>query len=167
MTRLIERAKVRRHEGKNAETGRFVTFSPSHVLTLLVVSMLAIGTAAVGLTQLPSDLRVADVRCEYLTDPLGIDVVQPRLSWKLESQWRGQKQTAYQVLVASEEKLLAGGQGRPVGFGQGRVRPVDSRRLCGQAARVADAVLLEGAGLGQGRQAHAVQQRRPSGRWAC
>ena len=74
------------------------------------------------------------MRCEYLTDPLGIDVVQPRLSWKLESQWRGQKQTAYQVLVASEEKLLAGGQGRPVGLGQGRVRPVDSRRLRGQGA---------------------------------
>ena len=110
MTRLIERAKARRHEGKNAENRPLLTFSPSHVLTLLVVAMLAIGTAAVGLAQLPSDLRVADVRCEYLTDPLGIDVVQPRLNWKLESQWRGQKQTAYQVFVASEEKLLREGK---------------------------------------------------------
>ncbi len=58
------------------------------------------------LTQLPSDVRVTNLRCEYSADPLGIDVVQPRLSWKLDSPWRGQKQTAYQVLVASEEKRL-------------------------------------------------------------
>ena len=66
--------------------------------------------AGVGFAQLPSDVRVADLRCEYLADPLGIDVVQPRLSWKLEAQWRGQRQTAYQVLVAGEEKLLREGK---------------------------------------------------------
>ena len=102
MNRLVQKTKVRRHEEKNARRWRLLTF--------FLVSMLVIGTAAVGLAQLPSDLRVADLRCEYLTDPLGIDVVQPRLSWKLESQWRGQKQTAYQVLVASEEKLLREGK---------------------------------------------------------
>jgi alpha-L-rhamnosidase len=42
-----------------------------------------------------------DLRTEYLVDPLGIDVTQPRLSWTLSSARRGEKQTAYQVLVAS------------------------------------------------------------------
>ena len=28
-------------------------------------------------------LAVADLRCEYLTDPLGIDTPNPRFSWKL------------------------------------------------------------------------------------
>jgi alpha-L-rhamnosidase len=55
-------------------------------------------------------LRVYDPRCEYLVDPLGIDVRKPRFSWKLDSARPGQLQTAYQVLVASSlEKLTANG----------------------------------------------------------
>jgi alpha-L-rhamnosidase len=56
------------------------------------------------------DLRINDLRCEYLADPLGIDVARPRLSWKLRSSWRGQKQTAYQVLVATSTETLDGGR---------------------------------------------------------
>ena len=46
-------------------------------------------------------------RCEYLRDPASIDVLRPRLSWILQSHERGQRQTAYQVLVASALELLA------------------------------------------------------------
>jgi hypothetical protein len=53
-----------------------------------------------------ADWRVTDPRCEYGTDPLGVDVPAPRLSWKLESQTQGQKQTACQILVASSRTLL-------------------------------------------------------------
>jgi alpha-L-rhamnosidase len=49
---------------------------------------------------------VANLRCEYLANPLGIDVAKPRLSWKIESDKRGHKQVAYQVLVASSEVEL-------------------------------------------------------------
>jgi hypothetical protein len=53
---------------------------------------------------------VANLRCEYLDNPLGIDVAKPRLSWviaDLKSEIpRGLKQTAYQVLVASSEAQL-------------------------------------------------------------
>lgn len=52
-----------------------------------------------------------NLRCEYLADPLGIDAVQPRLSWIITSDRRGERQTAYQVLVASSAKLLADQQG--------------------------------------------------------
>ena len=51
-------------------------------------------------------LQVDDLRCEYLHEPLGIDEPQPRLSWTLKSQQRGQRQTAYQVLVASSPEAL-------------------------------------------------------------
>ncbi len=51
------------------------------------------------------------LRCEYLTSPLGIDVRQPRLSWILNSPQRGQKQTAYQIVVASSAERLAQDQG--------------------------------------------------------
>ncbi|MCS6950882.1 MAG: family 78 glycoside hydrolase catalytic domain, partial [bacterium] len=51
-------------------------------------------------------LLAIDLRCEYLTRPLGIDVAQPRLSWTLWSRERGQRQTAYRILVASAPDLL-------------------------------------------------------------
>ncbi|MDB6121104.1 MAG: putative alpha-L-rhamnosidase [Pedosphaera sp.] len=54
---------------------------------------------------------VARMRCEHLQDPLGIDVVKPRLSWILTSTNRGCHQTAYQVLVASSPAILAQNQG--------------------------------------------------------
>ncbi|MGB2824433.1 MAG: family 78 glycoside hydrolase catalytic domain, partial [Phycisphaerae bacterium] len=51
------------------------------------------------------------LRCEYRIDPLGIDVKRPRLSWIVESDRRCQKQTAYRILVASSEVLLAADKG--------------------------------------------------------
>ena len=49
------------------------------------------------------------LRCEYASDPIGIDSLQPRLSWTLRSDERGQVQSAYQILVAaSREDLLQG-----------------------------------------------------------
>jgi alpha-L-rhamnosidase len=50
---------------------------------------------------------VAHLRCEYRDTPLGIDTPQPRLSWAIESDQRGERQTAYQILVASSPALLA------------------------------------------------------------
>jgi hypothetical protein len=47
------------------------------------------------------------LRCEYRVDPLGIDVVHPRLSWVLESDERDQAQTGYQILVATSVDKLS------------------------------------------------------------
>ena len=57
-----------------------------------------------------SGLRPVRLRCEYLANPLGIDVREPRLSWALESEQNGHTQTAYRILAASSEQLLAAGQ---------------------------------------------------------
>ena len=53
-----------------------------------------------------SELKITKLRCEYLKNPLGIDAVKPRLSWILESSDRGQKQTAYRIIVSSSEENL-------------------------------------------------------------
>lgn len=45
-------------------------------------------------------------RCELLQDPLGIDVLKPRLSWEIISDQRNVKQTAYHILVASSAEKL-------------------------------------------------------------
>ena len=57
--------------------------------------------------QTTTNLSVADLKCEYAIDPLGVDVAQPRLFWRIASSERGQRQTAYQILVASSNELLA------------------------------------------------------------
>lgn len=57
-----------------------------------------------------SSATLADVRCEYRVDPLGIESAAPRLSWIARTEARGWRQSAYQILVASEpEKLEEGG----------------------------------------------------------
>ena len=56
-------------------------------------------------------LAPAYLRCEYLSEPLGLDEPAPRLSWVVESGQRGQRQTAWRVLVAGTEKLLGQDQG--------------------------------------------------------
>jgi alpha-L-rhamnosidase len=58
-----------------------------------------------------TELKVTHLRCEYLRNPLGIDVLHPRLSWVLESPVRGQKQTAYRIIVASSEENLKKNKG--------------------------------------------------------
>jgi len=47
-----------------------------------------------------------NLRCEYLVNPTGIDVIEPRLSWILKSERRAETQSAYQILVASSDELL-------------------------------------------------------------
>lgn len=74
--------------------------------TIILAQWIAVSSVGAGLPQLGSDVRIMDLRCEYLSNPLGVDTAQPRLSWKLESRWRGQRQTAYQILVAGSEKML-------------------------------------------------------------
>jgi hypothetical protein len=54
---------------------------------------------------------VEGLRCEYLSNPLGIDVEKPRLSWMLTPGPRGRQQNAYQVLAASSQANLQQNKG--------------------------------------------------------
>ena len=72
-------------------------------LFLVIIAALYF-TAANGLT-------IQNLRCEYRTNPAGIDIVNPRLSWIIESTQRGERQTAYQILVAQTAEQLARNKG--------------------------------------------------------
>ena len=48
-----------------------------------------------------TNLSIAKLRLEYLVDPQGLDVLQPRFSWIVSSNARSQVQSAYRILVAS------------------------------------------------------------------
>ncbi|MCC5804686.1 MAG: hypothetical protein JJU00_00030 [Opitutales bacterium] len=76
-----------------------------------------------------ADTRIVGLRCEYSPDPLGIDVAEPRLYWRMESDERGQRQTAWRILVASSPDRLARDEGDL--WDSGRVDPlfgIDSPR---------------------------------------
>ena len=53
----------------------------------------------------------ADLRCQYRANPIGIDNPRPRLSWTMDGNSRGEKQTAYRVLVAASRAELDANQG--------------------------------------------------------
>jgi alpha-L-rhamnosidase len=51
-------------------------------------------------------VNVNHLSIEYLSNPIGIDVTEPRFSWVIETKERDVHQTAYQILVATSiEKL--------------------------------------------------------------
>ena len=74
---------------------------------MLICSCLSMSFAA---TLTPNRLRV-----EYMVEPRGVDEPQPRFSWALASDDRGQAQTAYQIVVKSEDA------GSTVVFDSGKV----------------------------------------------
>ncbi|MCZ6658967.1 MAG: family 78 glycoside hydrolase catalytic domain [Gammaproteobacteria bacterium] len=48
------------------------------------------------------------LRCEYLTNPLGIDELRPRLSWWVTDDRPAELQTSYHVLVGRDREALQG-----------------------------------------------------------
>ena len=69
------------------------------LMLLLIACSLAWGGQSRG-------IFVDRPRCEYAENPLGVDSTVPRFSWILESPERGQSQTAYRILVASNPTAL-------------------------------------------------------------
>jgi Neutral trehalase len=57
------------------------------------------------------NISLSSLRCEMMTNPQGIDAVQPRLSWQIAGTSRGIDQIAYRILVASTPELLAANKG--------------------------------------------------------
>ena len=78
---------------------------PAFALTLssLPISALCLAASA-------APLQITRLRCEYKDAPRAIDAVHPRLSWQLESETRGEKQTAYEILAARNPAALAVGR---------------------------------------------------------
>jgi alpha-L-rhamnosidase len=82
------------------------------LLPALFVSLLMFGfaTTHAGFT-VDRPLHATNLRCEYLTNPIGVGETSPRLSWMLESSHNGDHQQAYRILVASSAQRLAANTG--------------------------------------------------------
>ncbi|MBX7255117.1 MAG: glycoside hydrolase family 78 protein [Candidatus Hydrogenedentes bacterium] len=80
-------------------------------LALLIVLSAACAVCGLAHAQDEALMTPTNLLCEYRVNPMGIDATPPRLSWTLQSDRRGAKQTAYQILVASTEEGLSKDQG--------------------------------------------------------
>jgi alpha-L-rhamnosidase len=53
-------------------------------------------------------MNITDLKCEYATNPIGLDIPTPLFNWQIQSEKRGVKQTAYQLIIAgSPEDLVS------------------------------------------------------------
>ncbi|HTV57153.1 MAG TPA: family 78 glycoside hydrolase catalytic domain, partial [Terriglobia bacterium] len=82
-----------------------LTLLPLCFLTLVSTVLGSVANAQTG------PAAPISLRCEYLTNPPGIDVRQPRFSWVLQNSERGELQSAYQALVSTSSTLLNQGNG--------------------------------------------------------
>lgn len=71
-----------------------------NLICMLFVVLLA------PLASYSQNLKLYDLACEYLTNPIGIEVTQPRLSWKISADARNTTQEAYQLIVAGSPQDL-------------------------------------------------------------
>ena len=85
------------------------------ILSLLLAACLLatpLASSAVNAAALPDEpgilssqptgtLRVGELTVENHQNPLGVDIAQPNLAWKLSSDGMNQAQTKYRILVAS------------------------------------------------------------------
>ncbi len=92
------------------------------MLRLVFLVVLAVATSAQA-----ASFTVSHPRCEFLTDPLGIEVARPRLSWELASPRRGARQVAYRIVVARSRQAAMAGRGEV--WDSGRVESAQSAHV--------------------------------------
>ncbi|HEX2924499.1 MAG TPA: family 78 glycoside hydrolase catalytic domain, partial [Chloroflexota bacterium] len=71
-------------------------------------------------------MKVTDLRCEYATNPIGLDVPAPQFSWRIESDKKMVLQGGYRILVSDSPEQLAKDSGNVWDSG-----PQHSSRSCG------------------------------------
>ncbi len=60
----------------------------------------------INITSLHAQIQPVDLTCEMMENPLSVEVFNPRFGWKLLSNAQGEKQTAYQITVTSDEENI-------------------------------------------------------------
>lgn len=58
-----------------------------------------------------SSLQVKNMLCEYIRNPLGIDIAKPAFNWELVSLQRNQLQSGYELIVSDDPKKIRDGIG--------------------------------------------------------
>ena len=95
-----------------------------------------------------SPFYLAELKCENLIDPLGIDNVTPHFSWKLKGDgWKG-GQTYYEIQVASDSILLVQDKADFMEYRKIEIQNFGYGTLSGKGFNFSFFVLLAGTRLG-------------------
>jgi alpha-L-rhamnosidase len=95
---------------------------------IIILSLLAFVLFSFQKQTETSSLHIENLKCEYLDNPRGIDMVLPRLSWQIKNNGvRGEKQTAYRIIVASSRDQLR--KGNPDLWDSGKVETEQSQHV--------------------------------------
>jgi hypothetical protein len=78
---------------------------------LLLLAFATVILLAGELLARAAGVEPVQLRCDYAVNPLGVDSPTPRLFWQIKSDERGQRQTAYQIIVSSNRKNLVTNNG--------------------------------------------------------
>jgi len=89
----------------------------------LILALLAI----IFTLSLSAQPRAENLRCEYLENPVGIDVDAPRLSWWMQDTAAGAQQTAYEIRVAKTAEHL--GKRKRIVWSSGKVASAESNHI--------------------------------------
>ncbi len=81
------------------------------MLTILRFKILFVLLFVCMQVQAASPLQPGTLTCEYIKNPLGIGDLKPRLSWTLTANERNQNQSAYEVIVSDDQKIIFSGKG--------------------------------------------------------
>ena len=81
------------------------------IAATLLQGLCLFGPVSARIPLAAGNLAPVELRCEYARNPLGVDVMNPRLSWMLEGTKRNQSQTAFRLIVASSIEALTKGKG--------------------------------------------------------
>ncbi|MCK5821749.1 MAG: family 78 glycoside hydrolase catalytic domain [Bacteroidales bacterium] len=85
---------------KRLSIGRYIEEIMKYYFTVLLLLVLVAGSCT------RDQLTIVDLRCEYKENPIGVDVENLRFSWKVSSEQRGAKQSAYRIVVSSSIENL-------------------------------------------------------------
>ncbi len=103
--------------------------------TLLVVTAVLMFLLLSGCQPMNKAMRVVDLRCEYMSNPMGVENSAPRLGWKLEAGGHNRSQSAYRILAASSPDLLITDTGDI--WDSGKVRSNQSQHIVYEGAELA------------------------------
>ena len=53
-----------------------------------------------------------ELKCEYLENPIQIDTIVPRFSWIVKHEERNQSQSAYRIILSTDETSISSEKGK-------------------------------------------------------
>src|SRR5476651_1330762 len=78
---------------------------------MLYIALLFNSILIIQPAQAAEPAQAVNLKCEYLSNAIGIDAKHPRLTWAMDDAQQGAAQTAYQLFVGTDSVAVSAGRG--------------------------------------------------------